>query len=326
LKDLPDGPVDQHGSKAEVQRIASEFQSQVDQILANKKVGEDQDKDVHSAIQRSRQQPFVRVLAGLGIDGVGSTVAEGLVRRYGDLDSIVKASHSAMVVGSDVLDEVSDNIEQFFAEPHNAEMVKRLRDEGLQFQGKTDWAPAGPLDGEVFVLVGRFSDETVHPEKLIQNAHGIIAGQPHRKRTAAVSGRILKDSLDKFERCKAAGIPFWSVPVLVEHIRTSEKAFKPGIAHSISGGPFLGMTFVLTGTLPSMSREKAKEKIESAGGKVTSQVSKSTSVVVAGEAAGSKLDKAKEFGIPIWSESELLARIEGSQMNLFGEAADPQIK
>jgi DNA ligase (NAD+) len=76
-----------------------------------------------------------------------------------------------------------------------------------------------------------------------------------------------------------------------------------------SAGPFLGMTFVLTGTLPTLTREEAKLKIEAAGGKVTGSVSKKTSVVVAGEEAGSKLDKARELGIPVWDESELLKRV-----------------
>ncbi len=66
-----------------------------------------------------------------------------------------------------------------------------------------------------------------------------------------------------------------------------------------------GLTFVLTGTFPTLSREEAKEKIESAGGKVSGSVSKKTSYVVAGEAAGSKLDKAKELNIRILDEQAL---------------------
>jgi len=67
-----------------------------------------------------------------------------------------------------------------------------------------------------------------------------------------------------------------------------------------------GLTFVLTGTLPNLSREDAKEKIESAGGRVSGSVSKKTNYVVAGEDAGSKLDKAKELHIPTLDEAGLL--------------------
>ncbi|OYW10415.1 MAG: DNA ligase (NAD(+)) LigA [Acidobacteriia bacterium 12-62-4] len=76
-----------------------------------------------------------------------------------------------------------------------------------------------------------------------------------------------------------------------------------------SGGPLAGFTFVLTGTLPTLSRETAKEMIEAAGGKVSGSVSKKTSYVVAGEEAGSKLDKANELGIRVLAESELLGML-----------------
>ncbi len=67
-----------------------------------------------------------------------------------------------------------------------------------------------------------------------------------------------------------------------------------------------GLTFVLTGTLPTMAREAAKELITAAGGKVTGSVSKKTSYVVVGEEAGSKLTKAQSLGIPLLDEEGLL--------------------
>ena len=74
-------------------------------------------------------------------------------------------------------------------------------------------------------------------------------------------------------------------------------------------GPLQGKTLVITGTLPTLSREEAKQLIEQAGGKVSSAVSKKTSYVVAGEDAGSKLAKAQELGIPVLTEDELRALI-----------------
>jgi len=71
-------------------------------------------------------------------------------------------------------------------------------------------------------------------------------------------------------------------------------------------GPFEGLTFVLTGTLPSMTREQATERIEAGGGKVSGSVSKKTSYVVAGEEAGSKLDKARTLGVPVLDEKQFL--------------------
>ena len=73
---------------------------------------------------------------------------------------------------------------------------------------------------------------------------------------------------------------------------------------------FAGKTFVLTGSLTIFTREEASEKIESLGGKTSSSVSKKTSVVIAGENAGSKLQKARELGIEIWTEEEFKTRLE----------------
>jgi len=76
--------------------------------------------------------------------------------------------------------------------------------------------------------------------------------------------------------------------------------------------PLAGRTFVLTGTLPTLEREAAKALIEAAGGKVAGSVSKKTHYVVAGEAAGSKLDKARELGVPIIDEAALKALLDAT--------------
>jgi DNA ligase (NAD+) len=70
-----------------------------------------------------------------------------------------------------------------------------------------------------------------------------------------------------------------------------------------------GLTFVLTGTLPTLTRDAAKARIEAAGGKTAGSVSKKTSYVVAGEEAGSKLDKALELKVPVIDEAGLLAML-----------------
>jgi DNA ligase (NAD+) len=75
---------------------------------------------------------------------------------------------------------------------------------------------------------------------------------------------------------------------------------------------FAGLTFVLTGTLPNLTREVAKERIEAAGGKVSGSVSKKTSYLVAGEEAGSKLDKATSLGVAVLDEEGLLKLLQGA--------------
>jgi DNA ligase (NAD+) len=96
---------------------------------------------------------------------------------------------------------------------------------------------------------------------------------------------------------------------LVERLRTAGLQFQH--TKKKTAGTLAGKTFVITGTLPEWSREEAKERIEAAGGKVSGSVSKKTSYVVAGEEAGSKLDKARELGIPVLDEAALRELIQG---------------
>jgi len=91
---------------------------------------------------------------------------------------------------------------------------------------------------------------------------------------------------------------------LLEHLREAGLTFTAEKRKKSS--QLEGLTFVLTGTLPNLSREDAKAKIETAGGRVSGSVSKKTSYVVAGEDAGSKLDKAQELKVPVIDEAKLL--------------------
>jgi DNA ligase (NAD+) len=102
-------------------------------------------------------------------------------------------------------------------------------------------------------------------------------------------------NIELVERLRAAGLTF-----------TAEKRKR--------SSQFEGLTFVLTGTLPTMTREEAKETIEAAGGKVSGSVSKKTDYVVAGTEAGSKLEKAKSLGVKILDEDGLT--------NLLAETRD----
>jgi DNA ligase (NAD+) len=94
---------------------------------------------------------------------------------------------------------------------------------------------------------------------------------------------------------------------VITALRAAGVHWKEGAPQRASEGPLVGKTVVLTGGLESMSRDDAGAKLEALGAKVSGSVSKKTSFVVAGEAAGSKLAKAQELGVEIWDEAKLLA-------------------
>ena len=93
---------------------------------------------------------------------------------------------------------------------------------------------------------------------------------------------------------------------IVERLRAAGLQFEQE-ATDAAGDQFVGMTFVLTGELTSMTRREAKELIEARGGKAAGSVSKKTTYVVAGEAAGSKLQKAKDLGVEVLDEEAFKA-------------------
>ena len=222
--------VDQLVDKGLAKSIADIYQLTLDQLLTLDRMGDKSASKIVANIEASKRRPVARLLSGLGIPFVGERTARILADSFGGIDALTQAGEAQLQSVEEVGPKVSESIRKFFAEPHNQEMVQRLRAAGLQFEGE--------------------------------------------------------------------------------------------IRNTTSFGPLTGMTFVLTGTLPTLSREDAKGKIEAAGGKVTGSVSKKTSVVVVGEEAGSKLEKASKLGIEVWTESQLLERLGGAQPSLFrGESA-----
>ncbi|MGP1386822.1 MAG: NAD-dependent DNA ligase LigA [Thainema sp.] len=173
-------------------------------------------------------------------------------------------------------------------------------------------------------LVQAIQDSTARPWSRVLYGLGI-------RHVGSVNAKLLTEAFPSVEALAAAspedieqvyGIgpeiaqsvyQWFQVPAnqaLIERLRTEGLQLKaeptaPGTA-SETASALAGQTFVLTGTLPTLSRNEAKDLIEQAGGKVTGSVSRKTNYVVVGEDAGSKLEKAQSLSIPILTEAELL--------------------
>ena len=130
---------------------------------------------------------------------------------------------------------------------------------------------------------------------------------------------LMKASAEELEAVNEVGpkvaqaiVEFFAVEKNLQLVRDLESLGLVMTAERrIVGTALAGLTFVLTGTLPTLTRDEAKARIEAAGGKVSGSVSKKTDYVVAGEEAGSKLDKAGSLGVKVVDEGGLLELLGG---------------
>src|ERR1700746_4038709 len=208
---MGDALVTQLTDRGLVKNVADIYKLTEEDLLSLERMGEKSAQNILDEIEASKKLPLERVIYGLGIRMVGERTAQFLAEHFGSMDSMMIASLEELEEVNEVGPRIAESIPEFFHEPKNRELVRRLRDAGLTFSGK------------------------------------------------------------KRER----------------------------------GTKLAGKTFVLTGTLAKYSRDETKKLIEDAGGRVSGSVSKKTDYVVAGNDAGSKLDKAKELGVPVIEEAEM---------------------
>ncbi|MEE8125266.1 MAG: NAD-dependent DNA ligase LigA [Nitrospirales bacterium] len=207
-----------------VKDLADLYTLRKDQLLALEGFAEKSATQLIEGLENSKQALLPRFLIGLGIRHVGTHTAKVLAHHYGSLEKIQKASKDELQVIHEIGPEIAANVESFFQEERNLDVIRRMQDLGVQVQ-KIETTSAGTAQ------------------------------------------------------------------------------------------PFARKTFVLTGTLEDMTREEAKQKIESLGGRVTSRVSKQTDYVVVGQDPGSKLDKAQQLEVAVLNEAEfksLFPKIEPS--------------
>ncbi len=173
-------------------------------------------------------------------------------------------------------------------------------------------------------IIGNIEASRSRPLPRVLNGLGIpFVGERTAQILADAFGdldTIARASMDELQRAEEVGpkvahsiTQFFAEPrnaELVERLRAAGLRFTHQRKVKASGA-LDGLTFVLTGTLPGLTRDEAKARIEAAGGKVTGSVSKKTDFVVAGADAGSKLDKARELGVPVLDEVQLLEKFGG---------------
>jgi len=228
------------------------------------------------AIERAKTFPLSRWLFGLAIPDVGKTTARDLATFH---ETIEDVAHSPLL--ADICDYHEKTSRLSAARKESPECHQKLKQEIAEI--------AARLIQSNFAAPSKSKAEK---ESGIVTKVGPVVAQSVLDFFASENGKkILK-------RMKELGIHPGSEKI------SAKKA---------ASLPFAGKTFVLTGTLPNMSREEASAKIESLGGKVSGSVSGNTDFVLAGEEAGSKLDKAQKLGVKIISEKEFLEMCGGQR-------------
>jgi DNA ligase (NAD+) len=314
-----------------VHGVADLYRLTLDDLLAMKRRADEKDgtvpetvkagqtptrwaENLLAGIAASKAPKLARLLFALGIRHVGETTAKTLADWLGSIERVRRAPAPLLAVLPDIGATVAAAIADFFAEERNVAAVDALLAEGVL-----------PAD-----------EHAPHPglaERLswaeLYGALGVPRLTPLRARqlAAVVEGAALAGAGINAAALSAAGIPGELIDSLSDWLQQpGKRGLLAAVARrrdellaalpaqpndaTILAPSLAGRSFVLTGTLPTLKRDAAKDMIEAAGGKVVGSVSKKTDYVVAGEEAGSKLEKALELGVPVIDEAELLNMLD----------------
>jgi DNA ligase (NAD+) len=276
--------------------------------------------------QTTRRVEFFAARGALDIESVGGIVADklverGLVREPLDLFELKVEQLAKLNLGT-------DDAPRIFGEKNATKAIQAIERAKTFPLSRWLYALAIPEVGKTTATdLARFHEtiEDVANSKLLREVLAYHENKGDKQAAKEIAEQLIKSGFAEPSKSrieKQAGIVTEVGPVVAKSVldffgssagkkmlqRMKQLGVRPK-SEKVSGKkmaelPLAGKTFVLTGTLPSMTREKASAKIEALGGHVSSSVSKKTDYVLAGSETGSKLDKAKELGVKIIDEAE----------------------
>lgn len=310
IEGLGDKTIEQLVDEKLIASPADLYQLKYEQIIDLEGFAEVSSNKLLKAIEDSKRPALARFIYALGIPDVGEETAKVLARSLGTLERVQQALPQVLTYLPDVGLEVAHEIHSFFEDSHNRSVIGALLAEDqcglvLQDQGElgAEFAASTTLGGML--------------DKLNIPSVGPGAAQKLADKFGSLQGVIAADWLDMRqalpEKQAKSVREFFDNPANARLAQAIEEQLKAFGMHwqsekkVVEGLPLAGKTWVLTGSLELMSRDVAKEKLESLGAKVAGSVSAKTHCVVAGPGAGSKLAKANELGLKVLDEAAFVA-------------------
>ncbi|PNV99469.1 NAD-dependent DNA ligase LigA [Pseudomonas protegens] len=310
IEGLGDKTIEQLVDENLIASPADLYRLRYEQIIDLEGFAEVSSNKLLKAIEDSKRPALARFIYALGIPDVGEETAKVLARSLGSLERVQQALPQVLTYLPDVGLEVAHEIHSFFEDSHNQEVIGSLLAADqcglvLQDQGElgAEFAASTTLGGML--------------DKLNIPSVGPGAAQKLADKFGSLQGVIEADWLDMRqalpEKQAKAVREFFDNPANAQLAQAIEQQLQAFGMHwqsekkVVAGLPLAGQTWVLTGSLELMSRDVAKDKLESLGAKVAGSVSAKTHCVVAGPGAGSKLAKANELGLKVLDEQAFVA-------------------
>jgi DNA ligase (NAD+) len=286
-----------------VKSVADLYRLTVDQLVTLERMGKKSAQNLVDGVAGSKGRGLTRLLAALSIPMVGESMAELLTGEFRSMDDLLAAPKEKIAKIKGFGPTRAESVHDFLHSSDGQKLVKELRALGVKLTEDAKAVAGGAvLAGKTFVVTGtlkNFSREEI--EERIKSFGGKATGSVSSKTDYVLAGEEAGSKLDK---AKALGIKIISEEEF-EQLVAGATAAAAGWPEGVPAGVSLaGQTFVVTGTLKNYRRDEIEGLIKALGGKATGSVSSKTNYVVAGEEAGSKLDRAKELGVPVLTEAE----------------------